>query len=273
MKTKILTAIAVFFALQVTAQVNIFRGPGFEISYPTSFKSHGAPGSLDINPESVFFSSPDNLVEFYIFSPMGRGVANDIALKSNEKQSAVQATNGKATNAKFWTITAKDNSYERTYQESIDVKSGDNWVIGLKYKNQAAFAKYRNEYLAFKKSYRKTNAGTAVATVAVGTKLNASFAYEEKDDAETGSTLTTVYLLYKDNKIKVGDMRGSADNIEKGNYKMRQIPNTAIAACGAWFGGSGSYYYIIQKGDKLALFQGNNGEEDPKVYWTKLKEF
>jgi hypothetical protein len=273
MKSKIIIAVAVLFTIQATAQFNTFRGAGFEVNYPASFRAHGAPGALELNPESVFFSSPDNLVEFYIFSPMHKGVATDIALKSNEKLAPGEVSNGKTTIAKFWTIIAKDNSYERTYQESIDVKTGDNWVIGLKYKNQAAFNKYRNEYLAFKKSYHKTGSSNAVQSSASMPKLQASFEYEEKEDNKIGGTSTTIFLIYNGNKINIGKVYGAAINIEKENYAMRQIPSAAIAACGAWFGGAGSYYYIIQKGAKILLYKGFNAEEAPKLTWEKVKEF
>ena len=274
MKSKIIIAVAVLFTIQATAQLNTFRGAGFEVSYPTTFRAFGSQKSSELNAfESAFFISPDNSVEFYIFAPLHNGLANDIAVKSNEKQSAIQTTNGKATNAKFWTITAKDNSYERTYQESIDVKTGDNWVIGLKYKNQAAFAKYRNEYLAFKKSYHKTGSSNAVQSSTSMTKLQASFEYEEKEDNEIGGTSTTIFLIYNGNKINIGKVYGAAINIEKENYAMRQIPSAAIAACGAWFGGAGSYFYIIQKGAKILLYQGFNAEEAPKLIWNKVREF
>jgi len=273
MKYKIIIAVALFLTIQATAQFSVFKGAGFEINYPASFRAHGAPGALEMNSESVFFSSPDNLVEFYIFSPMHKGVASDIALKSNEKLAPGEVSNGKTTIAKFWTIIAKDNSYERTYQESIDVKTGDNWVIGLKYKNQAAFNKYRNEYLAFKKSYHKTGSSNAVQSSASMPKLNAMFGFEERDDEQTGGSLTTVFLLYNGNKYKLGTIHGSGDNIDKSDFADRKIPISAIAACGAWYAGSGSYYYIIQKGPKILLYQGYNGEEDPKISWQKVKEF
>jgi hypothetical protein len=104
-------------------------------------------------------------------------------------------------------------------------------------------------------------------------KLNASFAYEEKDDPETGGSLTTVYLLFNGNKYKLGILHGSGDDVDKSDFADMKIPASAIAACGAWYAGSGSYFYIIQKGSKILLYQGYNGEEDPKISWQKVKEF
>jgi len=273
MKSKIIIAVALFLTIQATAQFNVFKGAGFEINYPASFRAPGAPGALEMNPESAFFSSPDNLVEFYIFSPMHKGVASDIALKSNEKLAPGEVSNGKTTIAKYWTIIAKDNSYERTYQESIDVKTGDNWVIGLKYKNQAAFNKYRNEYLAFKKSYHKIGSSNAVQSSASMPKLQAGFEFEEKHDPETNGTLTTVYLVYNGSKYTIETVDGTAEDIEKNNYKISAVPNAAIAACGVWYGESATIFYVIQKEGKLFVLKGSNEDDPSKLIWKKVREF
>jgi hypothetical protein len=270
MKFKIIIAVAVLFTLQATAQLNTFRGTGFEIKYPTSFKAHGAPGTLEMSLESVFFSPPDNLVEFYIFSPQTSGVANDILVRSNEKQSQVELQKGGSSLIKYWTISAKDGSYERTYQETVDVNSGDNWIIGLKYKNQSAFAQYRNDYLAFKKSYRKT--GTNPSTSISNNTMDAKFYFEELAEDAAGISKTVVYIEYNNKKIKLDTIYGSATTIEKSNYDVRKIPKTALEACGAWYGGGGTYFYMIQKGTKLQIFKAYADEEAPQSNWEKIKE-
>ena len=56
MKSKILIAVAVLFTLQATAQLNTFRGVGFEIGYPTSFRAFGSQKS----PQSNGFESVGN---------------------------------------------------------------------------------------------------------------------------------------------------------------------------------------------------------------------
>ena len=152
MKSKIIIAVALFLTIQATAQFNVFKGAGFEINYPASFRAHGAPGALEMNSESVFFSSPDNLVEFYIFSPYMRGVATDIAIKPREKLSSTKSQTKGGTKITWWTITALDGSYSRSYQETKYNNAG-NWVIGIKYKNSLALEKYKKEYAVFKTSF------------------------------------------------------------------------------------------------------------------------
>ncbi len=274
MKYNFLFAVALLFSIQATAQLNLFGGAGFEVSYPNTFRAVGSQRSPEKNGyESVFFTSPDGVVEFYIYSPINKGVPNDIDVKINEKISPIQLTSGKTVSARFWTITAKDNSYTRAYHESIDSKTGSNWIVGIKYKSQAAYNKHKNDYLAFKKSYKKTNSNSNTQVNPVVKKISASFSYSVKNDAQTVVTTTNVFLNYNGKKIYVGQVYGDASNINRADFDIREIPNTAIAACMAFFGGAGSYYYLIQKGDKLVLYRGANSEEDPRIFWSKVKEY
>lgn len=274
MKYNFLFAVALLFSIQATAQLNLFGGAGFEVSYPNTFRAVGSQRSPEKNGyESVFFTSPDGVVEFYIYSPINKGVPNDIDVKINEKISPIQLTSGKTVSARFWTITAKDNSYTRAYHESIDSKTGSNWIVGIKYKSQAAYNKHKNDYLAFKKSYKKTNSNSNTQVNPVVKKISASFSYSVKNDAQTGVTTTNVFLNYNGKKIYVGQVYGDASNINRADFDIREIPNTAIAACMAFFGGAGSYYYLIQKGDKLVLYRGANSEKDPRIFWSKVKEY
>jgi hypothetical protein len=274
MKYNFLFAVALLFSIQATAQLNLFGGAGFEVSYPNTFRAVGSQRSPEKNGyESVFFTSPDGGVEFYIFSPINKGVPNDIDVKINEKISPIQLTSGKTVSAKFWTITAKDNSYTRAYHESIDSKTGSNWIVGIKYKSQAAYNKYKNDYLAFKKSFKKTNSNSNTQVNPVVKKISASFSYSVEDDEQTGGSTTNVFLNYNGKKFYVGKIYGTALKINSDDFENRDIPPAAITACMAFFGGTGTYYYLIQKGDKLVLYRGANSEEDPRIFWSKVKEY
>jgi len=274
MKYNILLAVALLFSIQATAQFNLFGGAGFEVSSPNTFRAIGSQRSPEKNGyESVFFTSPDGAVEFYIFSPINKGVPNDIDVKINEKISPIQLTSGKMVSARFWTITAKDNSYTRAYHESIDSKTASNWIVGIKYKSQAAYNKYKNDYLAFKKSYKKTNSNSNTQVNPVVKKISASFSYSVEDDEQTGGSTTNVFLNYNGKKFYVGKIYGTALKINSDDFENRDIPPAAITACMAFFGGTGTYYYLIQKGDKLVLYRGANSEEDPRIFWSKVKEY
>ncbi len=271
MKNKILIAVALLVTIQATAQLNIFRGAGFQISYPNSFKTFGSQKSTQSNGlESAFFPSPDNQVEFYIFSSQTIGTANDIAVKSNEKQGPIETQKGGTKVIKYWTITAKDASYERTYQETLDANTGEHWIIGLKYKNQAAFNKYKNDYLAFKKSYRKT--GTTVGTSISNNTINAKFSFEELAEDASGMYSSIVYVEYNNNKIKLDTLEGTATTVEKRIFLSRKIPKTALDVCAVRYGGGGVYFYMIQKGAKLQIFRSYADEGAPQSPWEKIKE-
>ncbi len=154
MKKIILCLSGIFFTIGLPAQTKTFKGAWFDIKYPSSFSVNPSLRSAtDANGyESAFFESPDHLVEFYVFSPQWRGEATDIVLKTSEKLTGTKTETSGNTTIKWWTIAAKNGSYTRSYQEKTDNLANTNWVIGIKYKNQAAFNKYKKQYLAFKSS-------------------------------------------------------------------------------------------------------------------------
>jgi len=154
MKKTILLAAIVFISAALSGQTKTFKGAWFDIKYPTTFTPRPSMKSATSSDgyESAFFQSPDGLVEFYIFSPQWSGIPTDITLKSTENTSGTTyKTTGDVT-VKWWTITAKNGSYTRTYQETTNSTANTNWVVGLKYKNQSAYNKYKKQYLAFKAS-------------------------------------------------------------------------------------------------------------------------
>ena len=135
----------------IVAQQKIFEGASFEIKYPSNFMAKGSLKDAD-GFQSATFRSPDNLVEFYIFSPFMSGKATDIVIKPREKLSSTKTQTKGGTKITWWTITALDGSYSRSYQETKYNNAG-NWVIGIKYKNASALEKYKKEYAVFKASF------------------------------------------------------------------------------------------------------------------------
>lgn len=140
----------------VMSQTKIFKGAWFEITYPSSFIAKGSLRSETSDGfESATFRSPDNSVEFYVFSPQWSGVAKDIAISPNEKISASTSQVNGGNIIKWWTIGAKDGSYSRSYQEKINKDQNTNWIIGIKYKNSSGLEKYKKEYSLFKSSLKQ----------------------------------------------------------------------------------------------------------------------
>lgn len=132
-----------------------FNGAWFDISYPASFTATPSLRSTTSKEgfESVFFTSPDGEVIFYVFSPQWGGEPTDIDLKKGELliSQDSSANEDLQREVKHWTIEATDKSYRRSYEETI-MDQHINWVLGIQYKNEAAYKKYQQQYLAFKKS-------------------------------------------------------------------------------------------------------------------------
>lgn len=154
MKKILFAVMATMLFLQMSAQTKTYRGAWFEVKYPKNFVAKGSIPSATSGKgfDSAFFTSPDGQVEFYIYSPQWNGKPTDIALKSNEKKGKEQVVKNKNQVITYWTITAKNGSYTRSYQETRDELQNTSWVVGIKYKNQKAYNRYKKQYIAFKSS-------------------------------------------------------------------------------------------------------------------------
>ena len=60
--------------------------------------------------------------------------------------------------------------------------------------------------------------------------------------------------------------------IPKTEYKDKEIPANALAACGGWYAGGGDYFYAIEQAGKVVIFKGwqEEGQEDMSFHWTLL---
>ena len=157
MKKIIFTAVTTLFLLSISAQTRTYEGAWFSAAYPESFTATGSMQSTtdDENFDSAVFVSPDGDVEFYIFAPQWGGHPTDIGLEKNEKEGDRNETKSKDKIITSWTISANDGSYTRSYQEIKNPKENTVKIIGVKYNNAAAYEKYKNDYLAFKKSVQQ----------------------------------------------------------------------------------------------------------------------
>ena len=154
MKNILIYSLFLFASQTIYSQTKVFKGAWFEIKYPTSFSATGSLKSISADGyESAFFKSPDGLVEFYVFSPQWSGEYSDINLKTNEKLQSTETKKSAYKTLIYWTIADKNAKYIRSYQETKDEST--NWVVGIKYKNQAAYNKYKSIYLKFKASLKQ----------------------------------------------------------------------------------------------------------------------
>ncbi len=143
------------------ASVKKYETNWLSVEYPASFVARPSllsDTTLEEGYSSVFFESPDKLVEFYVYSTALYIEPSDIALTDSEKLVSEKETKRAHDLVKTWTIAAKDKSYMRSYSAyygedgliMID-------IVGLKYKDTDAYNKYKDDYIAFKKSFLKAN--------------------------------------------------------------------------------------------------------------------
>lgn len=132
-----------------------YKGAYFDIKYPAGFKARASLRS-DENPDSAFFTAPDGSVEFYVYSPIWNGEPTDIEINEAKEDYVSQDTQTNAgIKIRRVTIRAKDGSYLRSFEDKENTNTNNRTVFGIKYRNQAAYNKYRQAYLTFKKSIRQ----------------------------------------------------------------------------------------------------------------------
>lgn len=138
----------------------IYKGAWFEIKYPANFKARALDTTKPTESSAATFSSPDGAMEFYIFSPQWGGEAPGIALvPAAEVETSRKTEKGKSSGVEgvyTWsTISAKDKSYTRVFQDFLAADGSIHWVIGMKYKSDAALQRYKSQYVGFKASLRQ----------------------------------------------------------------------------------------------------------------------
>jgi hypothetical protein len=135
--------------------IRSYVGAWFTIHYPSDFIVHPSmPSSTSADGfDSARFTSPDGLVEFYVFSPQWDGQAYDIELKpESEYLFDKELRNLRDKTEILFTIAAKDGSYKRSYRETTMYQSNVRWILGIKYASQMAYQKYQDAFVRFKKS-------------------------------------------------------------------------------------------------------------------------
>jgi hypothetical protein len=140
-----------------------YKGAWFAIEYPQDFKVKPGQKSATstVGYDSVFFISPGNTVEFYVFSPQWRGQAREADIDIDpqredliERDIAEQTDPmGMVKTVRTFTVKAKDNSYVRAIRD--ETTDTTRLVFGIKYKSKEFYNKYYNDYLTFKKSLKQ----------------------------------------------------------------------------------------------------------------------
>ncbi len=136
----------------------IYRGAWFEIKYPANFKARASLESISFDGQydSAVFTAADGSAEFYVFAPQWNGKPSDIEIDPGKEEYVSQQAEQKGTiNVRRVTIKAKDGSYARAFEDTENTDLNIRRVFGFKYKNRAAYDKYRSQYLTFKRSLQQ----------------------------------------------------------------------------------------------------------------------
>jgi len=159
----------------------MYDGAFFTVKFPPDFtvrpslRVPASPSGTEPR-ESAFFTSPDGLVEFHVFSPQWDGEPTDIFLDPETEDLCSTRTETKEhpwgkdadgyemfirTRLTWVTVAAKDGSYLRSYLDirtsTASVGYPDDSILsrrtfGIKYADRSAYNRYRDRYLLFRKS-------------------------------------------------------------------------------------------------------------------------
>ena len=145
-------------ASSFSAKWRTFKGAYFEVKYPPNFKVRPSlpSESFEDKVDSVFFIAPDGSVQFYVFSPLWNGSPDDIE-RNPELEDVVSEDvekKGSITTRRV-TLRSKDKSYLRSFEDRENTETNNRTTFGIKYRDQAAYNKYRQQYLTFKNSLRQ----------------------------------------------------------------------------------------------------------------------
>ena len=138
------------------AQARIYRGAWFEVAVPEGFLTRPSLKSrTGEGYDSVEFVAPDQNVSFYLFAPQWDGEASDIALDPHRETIVSERRQSLPDGEMRWfTIAAKDGSYQRSYQETTKQEGSVRTIVGIKYRDAVALERYREAYDAFRRSLR-----------------------------------------------------------------------------------------------------------------------
>jgi hypothetical protein len=136
----------------------VFKGAWFEIKYPPNFRvKPSLKSTTAVNGyDSAFFLSPDQKVEFYVFSPQWSGEPTDIEMIPGQ-ETLISEDFEREGHKKIRMVTVKDKggTYLRSWIDIQDTMSHTRLVFGYRYKDQSAYIKYKKEYLLFKSSLQQ----------------------------------------------------------------------------------------------------------------------
>lgn len=145
-----------------------YRADWFEVRYPKTFSASPTEPNIVYNGETIIttneahFTSEDAGVEFYVFSPQWSGEPEYLKVIPGEtvvSEKTEESGEGLSKKRVQWfTYQAKDGSYYRSVisiREQVDTGSDLHRVFGFKYRDEAVYEKYKEDFVSFEKSLRQ----------------------------------------------------------------------------------------------------------------------
>ena len=139
------------------AAIATFSGAWFEIDAPADFTVRPSlPSTSADGFDSAFFASPDGNVEFYVHAPQWGGEPTDIAIDPTTETLSDEkvVTDGPITR-RWYTISADDGSYSRSYLTTTDARGPTERTVGIRYRSIEDLRANTAAYTAFRDSLRQ----------------------------------------------------------------------------------------------------------------------
>ena len=91
-----------------------------------------------------------------MFSPQWSGDATDISINPKTEIEKDKKSENTGNKKQAWfSYKNKNSEYTRSFHETINEDGPTKLIFGIEYENQAAYDKYKQNYLNFKKSLKQ----------------------------------------------------------------------------------------------------------------------
>jgi hypothetical protein len=150
-------AFLVFAIAAQAAAVTTYAGAWFEIDAPADFTVRPSlPSDSADGFDSAFFTAPDGSVEFYVHAPQWGGEPTDIAVDPETESLSDERVIAEGPITRRWfTISADDGSYSRSYLTTTDSRGPTARTVGIRYRSIEDLQANNAAYLAFRDSLRQ----------------------------------------------------------------------------------------------------------------------
>lgn len=105
-------------------------------------------------------------------------------------------------------------------------------------------------------------------------EIEATFKIDRNEKDANGNPVSKISVTVGSEIVYIASITGDAQLFDKSSFDKMGIPRNALAACGAWYAGSGDYFYIVPSQTGTIVYQGyqHEGQRDYSYNWRKLKE-